>query len=183
MFQSPKYVFKVVVVGEGGVGKTSLILRYTQDRFLGEYITTIGTNFAVKTLNVDAQQIKLQLWDLGGQAQFMRIRSFYYPGARAAVVVYSTADRTSFEVVPKWAKEVRNICGDIPLTLLGNKIDLDNERRVKKEEGVSRASQINAEFFETSAKTGELINAAFTSIAKRIFSGMGKVAKPSGTPS
>lgn len=174
MFQSPKYVFKVVVVGEGGVGKTSLILRYTQDRFLGEYITTIGTNFAVKTLNIDGQQIKLQLWDLGGQAQFMRIRSFYYPGARAAVVVYSTADRNTFEVVPKWAKEVRNICGDIPLTLLGNKIDLDNERRVKKEEGVSRASQINAEFFETSAKTGELINAAFTSIAKRIFGRMSK---------
>jgi Ras-related protein Rab-1A len=174
LFQSPKYVFKVVVVGEGGVGKTSLILRYTQDRFLGEYITTIGTNFAVKTLNIDGQQIKLQLWDLGGQAQFMRIRSFYYPGARAAVVVYSTADRNTFEVVPKWAKEVRNICGDIPLTLLGNKIDLDNERRVKKEEGVSRASQINAEFFETSAKTGELINAAFTSIAKRIFGRMSK---------
>lgn len=170
MFQSPKYVFKVVVVGEGGVGKTSLILRYTQDRFLGEYITTIGTNFAVKTLNIDGQQIKLQLWDLGGQAQFMRIRSFYYPGARAAVVVYSIADRKSFDVVPKWTKEVRNICGDIPLTLLGNKIDLETDRHVKKEEGVSQAAQINAEFFETSAKTGELINATFTSIAKRIFS-------------
>ena len=183
MFQSPKYVFKVVVVGEGGVGKTSLILRYTQDRFLGEYITTIGTNFAVKTLNIDGQQIKLQLWDLGGQAQFMRIRSFYYPGARAAVVVYSTADRNTFEVVPKWAKEVRNICGDIPLTLLGNKIDLDNERRVKKEEGLSQASQISAEFFETSAKIGELINAAFTSIAKRIFGKMGKNTKLSGKPS
>jgi small GTP-binding protein len=174
LFQSPKYVFKVVVVGEGGVGKTSLILRYTQDRFLGEYITTIGTNFAVKTLNIDGQQMKLQLWDLGGQAQFMRIRSFYYPGARAAVVVYSIADRNSFEVVPKWTKEVRNICGDIPLTLLGNKIDLDSDRLVRKEEGVGQASQINAEFFETSAKTGELINGAFTSIARRIFGRMNR---------
>jgi small GTP-binding protein len=169
MLQSPKYVFKVVVIGEGGVGKTSLILRYTQDRFLGEYITTIGTNFAVKTLAINGQQIKLQLWDLGGQAQFMRIRSFYYPGARAAILVYSVVDRNTFEAIPKWAREVRGVCGSIPLTLLGNKIDLDSERSVKKEEGLDRAKQINADFFETSAKTGELINGAFTNIAKKIF--------------
>lgn len=169
MFQSPKFVFKVVIVGEAGVGKTSLILRYTQDRFLGEYITTIGTNFAVKTLNVDGEQIKLQLWDLGGQDQFMRIRSFYYPGARAAMIVYSVADRKTFSAIPRWAKEVGSVCGDIPFTLLGNKIDLNTERHVEKDEGTDQASKIKAEFFETSAKTGELINGAFTSVARRIF--------------
>jgi small GTP-binding protein len=178
MFQSPKYVFKVVVVGEGGVGKTSLILRYTQDRFLGEYITTIGTNFAVKTLSVNDQQIKLQLWDLGGQQQFMRIRSFYYPGARAAMLVYSVADKKSFDAIPKWTKEVGAVCGNIPLTLIGNKIDLDAERIVKKEEGAQQASQRKADFFETSAKTGELINGAFMSVAKRIFESFSK--KPRG---
>jgi Ras-related protein Rab-2A len=164
-------VFKVIAVGDGSVGKSSITIRFCEGKFSHEYLKTIGANFGVKQLSVDygkdTKDIKLQIWDTGGQERFSQIRELYYNGALGALVVYDVTSRESFDHVEKWFDEVRKNIQNIPITLIGNKIDLPN-RVVTPEEGQRKARICAAPYRETSAKTGERVDEVFAELSYRI---------------
>lgn len=166
MSRSLTYQYKVVVLGDGGVGKTTLILRYTEKRFREDYIPTIGVQWTVKEIDRDGNHIKLLLWDLAGQAQFSRIRRGFYEGSNAAIVVFDVTNVESLNHVGDWLQEIQKNCGTIPCFLLGNKIDLVDMRRVTRD----MVTGFKMPYFETSAKTGEnvldLFNSVITSLQK-----------------
>jgi len=164
-------VFKVIAVGDGSVGKTSITIRFCEGKFSQEYLMTIGANFGVKQLSIgfgeERKDIKLQIWDTGGQERFSPIRELYYKGALGALVVYDIANRESFEHIPMWFNEVRRNVANIPLTLIANKIDLPN-RVVTTDEGQRMARKCAAPYRETSARTGEKVDEVFGELAYRI---------------
>lgn len=166
MAEEYDYLFKSIVVGDGGVGKTSLSVRFSKGIFTEDYKMTIGVDFHVKTITVETSEgvmtCKLQLWDTGGQERFGHIRPMYYQGALGAVVVYDLTNRASFEHLSKWIEEVRiNINYDIPLLLVGSKSDLVDHRTVSIREVNSFAKMFNLFYMETSAKTGEGVTDCF----------------------
>jgi small GTP-binding protein len=164
-------VFKVIAVGDGSVGKTSITIRFCEGKFSQEYLMTIGANFGVKQNTVsfgeEDKDIKLQIWDTGGQERFSPIRELYYKGALGAVVVFDVTNRESFEHAQNWFSEVRKNVANIPITLIGNKIDLPN-RVVTYEEGVQMARKCAAPYRETSAKTGTCVDEVFLELSYRI---------------
>jgi small GTP-binding protein len=167
----PQQVFKVIAVGDGSVGKTSITIRFCEGKFSQEYLMTIGANFGVKALSVDfgeeRRDIKLQIWDTGGQERFSPIRELYYKGALGALVVYDVTNRETYDHVPNWFNEVRKNITNIPVTLIGNKIDLPG-RAVSAEEGHLMARKCAAPYRETSALTGEKIDEVFCELSYRI---------------
>jgi len=165
-----KYIFKIVVVGDGAVGKTSLIKKYTEEKFQSDYIMTIGANFAVKNVEVDGVIIKLQLWDLAGQPQFKEVRSSFYRGAAGAIYVYDVCRPESYLSLVNWKNELVKECGEVPGVLLANKIDLEEHRKVTHEMGEELAMRLGGlPYFETSAFTGAGVKEAFQKIAEIIY--------------
>ncbi|MBS7287287.1 MAG: ArgE/DapE family deacylase [Candidatus Freyarchaeota archaeon] len=163
-----EYVFKIVVIGDGGVGKTSLILTLTENRFPTDYRPTLGADFASYKVDLDGKLVTLQLWDLGGQPSFAHLRSFFYTEAKGGVIVFDLTNMRSFENVEKWHDEVTSICGKIPIVLVGNKHDLVDERRVPRHEAEQLARKLGALYFETSAKTRFKVDEAFIAAARLI---------------
>ncbi len=172
-------LFKLVLGGSWAVGKTSIRRRYLGHGFKGEYIRTLGADFALKTtkLTIGGQDIKIQwqIWDLAGQPAFKVIRRVYIGGAKAALVVYDITRPETLEDAMKWCEEIWKYCGQqrrIPIILLGNKIDLrgklPHDKLVTREEGLRVARSLGIPFFETSAKTGENIDAAFEHLGKTL---------------
>ncbi len=172
--QLREYVFKVVVLGDGNVGKTSLVLQYTEKKFSTSYVMTIGSNFAVKILNLPERglKIKFQLWDLAGQPHFQFIRPPFYRGALLAILVFDITNRKSFDNINLWVREAKNNVGDIPLVLAGNKNDLIENRVVSKAEGEALAKEFGTLYFETSAKTGENLDAMMLHCVEEILKRM-----------
>ena len=164
-------VFKVIAVGDGSVGKTSITIRFCEGKFSQEYLMTIGANFGVKQQTIsfgeEAKDIKLQIWDTGGQERFSPIRELYYKGALGALVVFDVTNRESFDHIPNWYSEIRKNISNIPITLIGNKIDLPN-RSVTLEEGVTLARKMASPYRETSARTGERVYEVFAELSYRI---------------
>jgi len=160
------YIFKVIVVGDASVGKTSLTLRYTQDYFSENYIVTIGVNFLKKTIQMDNMDIVLDIWDTGGQERFAYIRASYFKGAAGAIICYDITNKKSFDDLPKWLNEVDKYCEAVPMVLVGTKKDLKDQRQVSVEEGKAFAEAYGMKFFETSAKTGENVEELFNTLAK-----------------
>ncbi|MHA1349143.1 MAG: Rab family GTPase, partial [Candidatus Odinarchaeia archaeon] len=169
MKSDKRYVFKVIVIGDGFVGKTSLILRFTHNMFNEEYKKTLGTDFAIKNFKVDDSSVKLQIWDLGGQEIFKDLRRVFYPGSKGALIVYDVTDRKSFENVRNWYNDIRSVAKNIPIILVANKIDLPRE--VSREEGINLAKSLKVSYIETSAKTNEYVEDAFKQIARLSISG------------
>ncbi len=160
-----QYVLKVCVVGDGAVGKTSLIIRYTEGHFRESYIMTVGTSFAVKELNFGDTLVRLQLWDLAGQPHFSSVRPVFYRGAAGVILVFDTTRRQTFENIPAWYTEVSEVTGSVPTVILANKVDLIEERQITSEEGRAYAHHLGWGYFETSAKEGQGVTDAFRQIA------------------
>ncbi|MFW9900003.1 MAG: GTP-binding protein [Candidatus Thorarchaeota archaeon] len=170
MAEEYDYLFKSIVVGDGGVGKTALTLRFSKGFFTEDYKMTIGVDFHVKTINIDSIEgpirAKLQIWDTGGQERFSSIRPMYYRGSLGALLIFDLTSIASFEHLPQWIEEVRaNVKTEIPLLLVGNKSDLDNLRAVSLEEINEFTSNFNLYYMETSAKTGEGVGDCFYILA------------------
>ncbi len=174
-----EYAFKIVCIGDGGVGKTSLIVRLTENRFSEDYKMTLGTSFAAHSLSVEDNVVTLQIWDLGGQPSFSHLRSFFYAGAKGGVIVFDLTDLKSLQSVPVWRKELVSVCGEVPTVIIGNKNDLAGERVVSQGEAEGLARSFGAPYIETSAKTGDRVNVAFQSISRRL---LGVEEKPSVVP-
>ena len=166
------YIYKICVVGDGGVGKTSMVLRYTENKFKENYIMTIGTNFGMKSIELPEKpddKIMLQIWDLAGQDQFQFVRPLFYSGAKVIIYVFDLTRKNSIYNLFKWKAEVDEIVGSIPCILVGNKLDLVNyeQKKADKEEVDLVKTKLNAFFYyETSAKAGFNIENAFVESAR-----------------
>lgn len=166
--ESYDYLFKIIVVGDGRVGKTSLTFRFSTGVFRQHYLMTIGVEFAVKMVQVDNKNVKLQVWDTGGQERFSYIRPLYYRGAVGAIVCFDLTNEESFLHVPNWIGEIRKYCGLVPIVLIGTKSDLVEERQISREKAEAYAKQLNGKYFETSAKSGEYVVEVFQTISQEI---------------
>ena len=175
MAATKSFIYKVCVVGDGGVGKTSMVLRYCENTFKENYIMTIGSNFSTKQVALEEYPnylVKLQLWDLAGQKHFSFVRPPFYRGATAIVYVFDLTRRNSFQNVLDWKVEVEKVIGDgKPSVLVGNKIDLAEQgnREVGEGDGEALKDEINAlAYYETSAKDDVKIEPVFKNVTLAI---------------
>lgn len=167
------YLFKLLLIGDSGVGKSCLLLRFADDTYTESYISTIGVDFKIRTIELDGKTIKLQIWDTAGQERFRTITSSYYRGAHGIIVVYDVTDNESFNNVKQWLHEIdRYACENVNKLLVGNKSDLTSKRVVSTEQGKEFADSLGIEFLETSAKTSDNVEQAFLTMASQIKSRM-----------
>ncbi|CAD8169910.1 unnamed protein product [Paramecium octaurelia] len=161
------YLFKLVIIGNSGVGKSSLLLRYTDDTFSENYISTIGVDFKFKTFRLDGKGLKLQIWDTAGQERFRTITNAYYKGADAIVLVYDTTCQSSFEEIEKsWIDEIHKHAGkNTTILLIGNKSDLPNKTVITEKAEIYAKEKLML-FYETSAKTSLGVSQAFEELSR-----------------
>ena len=132
----PDFLFKMLLIGNSGVGKSCLLVRYAENSFNENFFNTIGVDFKIKTISLDNQNIKLQIWDTAGQERFRTLTASYYRGAHGIIVVYDVTDRDTFENVRQWMQEIDKFATDnVCKVIVGNKCDLDESRKVSTEEG------------------------------------------------
>lgn len=161
--------FKVVLLGEGRVGKTSLLLRYVNNIFSDTQPATIQASYLTKRITIDGTSVQLAVWDTAGQERFHALGPIYYRDADAALLVYDITDMDSFTRVKNWVKELRKMAGkDIVLVLAGNKVDMERNRQVPVDEAAQYADSVDAQLFGTSAKVNRGVEQAFLCIAKRL---------------
>ncbi|MFX1423523.1 MAG: Rab family GTPase [Promethearchaeota archaeon] len=177
-----KYIFKIVLIGDGAVGKTSIRRRYMGEGFKADFLTTMGADFAYLKINIAEHTVEWQIWDLAGQPAFRQVMKAYFVGSMGALAVYDITQPKTLEGIDSWIREAQSYAQsfpELPVVLIGNKIDLRDEvpNCVKTIQGFVKAKSLNAEFIETSAKTGENIDEAFTKLAHQI---IGKTNARSG---
>ncbi|XP_033644856.1 ras-related protein Rab-23-like [Asterias rubens] len=152
---------KVVIVGNGAVGKSSMIQRYCKGIFTKDYKKTIGVDFLERQIQIKEEDVRLMLWDTAGQEEFDAITKSYYRGAQAGVVVFSTVDRASFEAIEKWKRKVEDEVDNIPLVLVQNKIDLVDEAVIAPEEAEALAKRLKLRFYRASVKENLNVDEVF----------------------
>jgi len=174
--------FKVVLLGEGCVGKSSLCLRYVQNAFIDKHVTTVQASFLTKRLNVDGRRIGLAIWDTAGQERFHALGPIYYRDANGALLVYDITDRESFLKVQNWVKELRKMLGkEVVLAIAGNKSDLERNRVVSVEEAEKYAESVGAKHFSTSAKLNKGLEELFLDLTKRMIENTSETPTSAGT--
>jgi small GTP-binding protein len=161
--------FKLVLLGESSVGKSSLVLRFVKGQFHEFQESTIGAAFLTQTVQIDDTTVKFEIWDTAGQERYHSLAPMYYRGAQAAIVVYDISNKETFQKAQTWIKELqRQANPNIVIALAGNKLDLANKRAVSYEEAKQYADETSLLFMETSAKTAANVMDIFTSIAKKL---------------
>ena len=163
------YIYKIVLIGDSGVGKTNLFLRYLKNKFDYNSKATVGVEFGSKNIKIDDTIIKAQIWDTAGQERYRSITSAYYKGSHGALVVYDVTKTESFNNVDKWISDLRNNTdAKLVIMLIGNKIDLEKERTVKPEEGQEKSNENEVVYIETSALDSRNVEKAFEDIVTKI---------------
>uniref|UniRef100_A0A1A9ZZZ2 Ras-related protein Rab-23 n=1 Tax=Glossina pallidipes TaxID=7398 RepID=A0A1A9ZZZ2_GLOPL len=162
-----EFAIKVVIVGNGGVGKSSMIQRYCKGIFTKDYKKTIGVDFLERQIEIDGEDVRIMLWDTAGQEEFDAITKAYYRGAQACVLTFSTTDRASFEAISDWKRKVENECQDIPTVIVQNKIDLVDQAIVTADEVESLTKQLNCKLIRTSVKEDVNVASVFRYLATK----------------
>merc|ERR1719235_1605555 len=160
------YLIKLLLIGDSGVGKSCLLCRYSEDIFNNKFITTIGIDFKIRTIELDGKKIKLQIWDTAGQERFRTITQAYYRGAMGILLIYDVTSTKTWSNIRNW---VRNIEANAPQTvnkiLIGNKCDMASMRQVSTAQGEQLAREYDMKFYETSARSGMNVQEAFLTLA------------------
>lgn len=169
------YLFKLLLIGNSGVGKSCLLLRFSDDTYSNDYISTIGVDFKIKTVELDGKTVKLQIWDTAGQERFRTITSSYYRGSHGIIIVYDITDQESFNGVKMWLQEIDRYATSTVLKLLvGNKCDLTDKRVVEFDVAKEFADANNMPFLETSALDSTNVEEAFLTMGRQIKESMAK---------
>ncbi|KAL3127736.1 putative rab1a protein [Cryptosporidium parvum] len=176
------FLFKLVLIGDSGVGKSCLLLRFADDSFTDSYITTIGVDFRFRTIKIDDKIIKLQIWDTAGQERFRTITSAYYRGADGVVLVYDTTSTSSFDHIDEWVTEVNRYTTDSTKILIGNKCDLTSQKMVDFATGQKKAQELQVDFMESSAKNSTNVEECFVNIARKLLEKKLKNGETSSKP-
>ena len=161
--------FKIVVCGDPGVGKTSTILRLTDNAFMRTYVPTLGVSISERLLTLGDKHVNLILWDIAGQSKFEIMRRHFYKGTDAVILIFDLTNRQSFESVSNWFKDIKKYEKDVIGLIFGNKEDLLDKRKIPTEEAINTANALNLEYVETSALTGKNIEQSFYKVAETLF--------------
>ena len=166
---------EVLIIGDSAVGKSCLLLQFSDQTFSDNYVSTIGVDFKIRTIDIDGKQVKLQIWDTAGQERFQSITANYYHGSHAIAIVYDVTNRASFDNLRKWVSDVERLANpQVCKLIVGNKADLEDKREVRREEGQAFADNLGVPFLETSAKTSYNVRTMFVELCQAISRRMDK---------
>ncbi|XP_065192618.1 ras-related protein Rab-8B-like [Sycon ciliatum] len=169
MAKTYDFLFKLLLIGDSGVGKTCILFRFSEDAFNSTFISTIGIDFKIRTIELDGKKIKLQIWDTAGQERFRTITTAYYRGAMGIMLVYDITNDKSFDNIKNWIRNIEeHASADVERMILGNKCDMDEKRTVSKERGEQLAVEYGVKFMETSAKASINVEESFIMLARDI---------------
>jgi len=171
-FQTPleyDYLFKIIIIGNSGVGKSSLLLRFTDRIFEYSHVSTIGVDFKIQTIQLDNKIIKMQIWDTAGNERFRTITTSYYRGSHGVCIVFDLTDKQSFENINSWFTEIEKYASNnIKKILVGNKCDISKDREISYKEANEFANKLNIPYIETSAKDSINVQELFINLAKTL---------------
>ena len=176
-------VFKILMLGDSEVGKSCFLMRYSDNVFVENYITTIGLDYKLKTIKLDSGKvIKVQLWDTAGQDKYRTIAKNYYKGSHGILLLYDITKMSSFENISEWIQDIRQeVSPKSIIFLIGNKIDLADQRKITKEQGEELAEEFKIPFFEASAKSGENVDEVFKALYEKIIEVYGDLEREKGS--
>ena len=167
---SDECVYKVLLLGDSTVGKTCFLMKYTDKTFQDIHMSTIGLDYRLKAMKLKSgKKIKLQIWDTAGQDRFRAITKNYYKGSHGIILIYDVTSIQTYENIKTWVSQIREEASpNVVIYIVGNKIDMEDERKISKEEGKNLADELGFPFVETSAKTGINVNETFEDLVERV---------------